>query len=85
MGERPEEKDKTSSFDTRVAGELDKGSFVIGGPTEGPITKGNPLEQVKVEVESARSRDSDPLSGQRLSKRQRDHAKEYFERFRKGK
>jgi hypothetical protein len=45
---------------------------------------GDVQQQIQQQLESARSEAGDPLTGQRLPRKHREHALEYFERFREG-
>jgi len=51
----------------------------------GPNAKGQAIEEIKSQVESAKKESSDPLTGQRLPRQQRDHVQQYFDAFRDGK
>ena len=83
-GDRPEERGKTGSYDSNVKQHVGKGAAVVTDLVDGPNKKGEVTELIKGEFESAKQSGDDPLTGQRLPRDYRDHAKEYFERFRKG-
>ena len=84
-GDRPEEEGDTSFFKTKVRQKIGPGSAVVVGEVEGPNVKGNVAREIKEQVEAARHQPSDPLTGQRIPRKRREHAKEYFDRFREGK
>jgi tetratricopeptide (TPR) repeat protein len=83
-GERPEEPGKTGFYDSKVGQNLRKGAAVVTDLVEGPNKKGEITESIKSAFESANQSSDDPLTGQRLPRDYRDHAKEYFDAFRKG-
>jgi chemotaxis protein histidine kinase CheA len=83
-GERPEVKGKTGFYDSKVNQKVGKGAAVVTDLVDGPNKKGEVTEEIKSAFENARHNDDDPLTGQRLPRDYRDHAKEYFDAFRKG-
>ncbi|WP_254509985.1 hypothetical protein [Anatilimnocola floriformis] len=83
-GDRPEEEVKTNTFDTQVAGQTQKGESVRTGDAGGKNIKGQTLKEAKAELEAATARDADALEEVNLPREQRDHTKQYFEKFRKG-
>jgi hypothetical protein len=83
-GDRPEEKTDTSSRDSQVRQQVGKGSMTVAGEVEGPNKKGQVNEEIKQQLEAAKHRATDPLTGQRIPHKHQEHAKEYFERLRKG-
>ncbi len=84
MGDRPEERTNTSSYDSQVSQNVRKGRHIVAGEAEGPNLKGQVLEGIKAEYEASANEAADPLTGQKLSKTQRQHAKQYFDLFREG-
>ena len=84
-GHRPEKATDTKFYDSNVKQKLDKGTAVSVGEADGPNIKGQIQEAIKAEVEAARHDSADPLTGQRLPRSQREHAKEYFDSLREGK
>jgi hypothetical protein len=85
QGARPEKRTDTGAYDSRVRQNVGKGSAVITDMVDGPNIKGKVLEDIKTEIENAKHRETDPLTGQRLPRTHRDHAKEYFDAFREEK
>lgn len=81
------EKTPTDSklYGSRVRSEMGRGASVLTGEIRGPNAKGQVLEEIKAEVENGRTEASDPLTGQKLPRAQRDHVKQYFDAFREGK
>ena len=84
QGDRPEEEDDTAFYDSQVKQKVGKGSAVVTGMVGGPNAKGEVAESVREQYEQAATDDSDPLTGQRLPRGLRDHAKDYFDSLREG-
>ncbi|MEQ8785457.1 MAG: hypothetical protein RIC55_04130 [Pirellulaceae bacterium] len=84
-GHRPEEATDTGEFLSKVAAKPGAGEAVRQGEAGGPNAPGVTRESVKAEIKAAMSRDVDPLTNERIPRDQRDHAREYFERYRTGK
>jgi hypothetical protein len=83
-GARPEEKNKTGVFDTRVKQKIGKGAAVVTDFVDGPNVKGKVQQEIQTQFESAKAQETDPLSGQQLPKGYREHAKKYFDALREG-
>ena len=83
-GERPEEATDTGNYSSKVAAKIQKGPAAVVGEADGPNRAGLTREEVKQVIVGELTENSDPLTDQRLPKDQLDHAKEYFERFRRG-
>jgi hypothetical protein len=84
-GARPEAKSNGTFFDSRVPQTVGKGAAQISGLTGGPNLKNQAeaeLQKATAEIEHG---STDPLSGQRLPKKQSEHARQYFDSFREGK
>jgi len=81
-GSRPENRNKTSLYDSTVKQNVLKGASVVIGTAEGPNRKGEVTEEIKAQFESAEHEAADPLSGQRLPHDYREHAKKYFDLLR---
>jgi hypothetical protein len=84
-GERPEERTDTGFYETQVRGELQRGEAVVTGSVSGPNRAGRSREDVKEQISSNLSEEADPLINVRLPRKQRQHTREYFESFRKGR
>lgn len=75
-GERPEEENKTNFYNSEVDG--DPRSAVIVGVAGGPNKAGVSRESLKEAVAAGLSKDTDPISDQRLPKNQFNQTKDYF-------
>ncbi|HEV3417642.1 MAG TPA: hypothetical protein VG056_12535 [Pirellulales bacterium] len=84
-GHRPEQATDTKFYDSNVKQKMTKGAAVSVGEAGGPNIKGQVQEEIKAQIESAKHDSADPLTGQRLPRSQREHAKEYFDALREGK
>ena len=84
QGARPEEKADTAFYDSHARQKVGKGAASLAGFVDGPNVKGNSGEEIKRQWESLKSKSADPLTGQRIPRKHRQHAKEYFDRFREG-
>jgi hypothetical protein len=80
-GERPEDATETGLYDSQVAGQLQKGQSVVTGVADGPNLPGESQIGVREAILSAFRERSDPLADEQIPRDQRDHAKEYFQRF----
>ncbi|MEO2007549.1 MAG: hypothetical protein ABGX22_02565 [Pirellulaceae bacterium] len=81
QGARGEDRGDTSAYDSKVASKIQKGQAVIAGKVDGPNIAGTAYESVKEAMIRDSSKNSDPLTDQKLPKDQRDHAREYFKRY----
>ena len=84
QGNRPENENQTSFYDSSVRQNVGKGGAVLAGQVDGPNRKGEVREEIKTSFESARHEAADPLTGQRLPREYREHAKTYFDAIREG-
>lgn len=80
-GDRPEETTDTQAYETRVAAKLQKGKAVIAGTADGPNVAGQSREAIKEAILSEFREQSDPLTDQQLPRDQREHVKEYFQKY----
>ena len=71
-------------YDSKVAQKTGHGAAIITGEADGPNLKGKVRAQIQEQMDSAKHENSDPLTGQRLPRSQRDFAKEYFDSLREG-
>ncbi len=83
-GLRDEEKTDKSFYDTRVATTPKAGESVRIGDAGGPNKAGKSLETVKQEIQAALAKEPDALEDVTLPRDQRENAKQYFEKIRKG-
>jgi hypothetical protein len=80
--QRPGAKTATASYGSRVRQRVGKGAAVVVGTVEGPNVRGNVQQQIQQQFEAVRQGSTDPLSGQRIPRKLRQHAQEYFDRLR---
>jgi hypothetical protein len=83
-GHRPEKATGVKFYDSKVAQKTGPGAAVITGEADGPNQKGKVRAQIQAQMDTAKHEDSDPLTGQRLPRSQRDFAKQYFDSLREG-
>ncbi len=83
-GPRPEEENPVSFYDTRTPAKVRPGAGTVVGEVEGPIVKGEVRQKILQQVQAARAQPADPLTDQRMSRKHRQHAQEYFDKFRQG-
>ena len=76
--------DNVGFYDTKTPQKVGRGSATIAGEVEGPNIAGNVRQQIQEQFESAASQSADPLTDQRMPRGHRQHAREYFDRFREG-
>lgn len=85
IGERPEAKDDVDFYNTRAAVKVGRGAATRAGEVEGPNVKGNFQQKLNEQFQSARQESADPLTNERIPRKQRQHTKEYFDHLREGK
>jgi len=85
QGDRPEEKTDTAFRDSRVKQKVGRGTASVVDLVEGPNVKGNVGQEIQAQYESAQQGATDPLTDQQMPREHRQHAREYFNRFREGK
>jgi len=83
-GDRPEEQTDTSKYNTRVAADPKAGQSVRIGDAGGANKAGKTTESIKEEVQAAIAKPPDALEDVTLPRDQRENAKQYFEKIRKG-
>jgi hypothetical protein len=83
-GLRDEEETDKSFYDTRVGADPKAGESVRVGDAGGNNVAGRSREAVKEAVQASLAKDPDALDEVNLPRDQREHAKQYFEKFRKG-
>jgi len=86
LGERAEEETDTKFYDTQVKNEPKKGESVRIGDADGKNIRGKvSIEVIREQISSElSSREPDASDETALSRDLKKHAKEYFEKFRKG-
>jgi tetratricopeptide (TPR) repeat protein len=83
-GLRDEEKTDKSFYDTKVASDPKAGESVRIGDAGGKNKAGPSTESVKEAVRASLAKDPDALEDVTLPRDQREHAKQFFDKFRKG-
>jgi chemotaxis protein histidine kinase CheA len=84
-GARPDAKTDGSFFNSRVSQEVRAGAGQVTGLTGGPNLKNQAEAAIQKAAAAIEHGSTDPLSGQRLPKKQSEHAQQYFDSFREGK
>lgn len=84
QGDRPEAKTDTAFYESRVKGEVQPGEAVRTGSAGGPNQPGQTLQEAKDQLQSSFSQEADPLIDLRLPKKEREHTRDYFRRYREG-
>ncbi|MBA7474164.1 hypothetical protein ES707_09512 [subsurface metagenome] len=82
-GARPEEDSETAAYDTHARQKVGSGTADVTF-VDGPNTQGKVEEAIELDFQEARDGSTDPLTGQRMPRKHRRHAREYFDRFREG-
>lgn len=85
FGERPEAKDDVDFYDTRAVVKVGRGKATMAGEVDGPNVKGNFQQKLNEQFQSARQESADPLTNERIPRKQRQHAQEYFDHLREGR
>jgi methyl-accepting chemotaxis protein len=83
-GERDEQGDETSTYDSQVRDKPKNGRAVISGTADGPNKAGVTRESVKEAIAASVSEKSDSTEEQQLPKAERDQVQQYFDNLRKG-
>jgi len=83
-GLRDEEETDKSFYETRVAADAKKGQSVRIGDAAGPNKAGKSQESIKDEIRASLAKEPEALEDVTLPRDQRENAKQYFERLRKG-
>ena len=68
-----------------MAQKVGKGAGQVTGLTDGPNLKNQAESEIQKAAAAIEHGSTNPLSGQRLPKKQREHARQYFDSFREGK
>lgn len=83
-GERPEEETDKNFYDSRVADNPKGGKSVRIGDADGKNVAGKTRQQILAEVKASSAKDPDAQVETALPRDQREHSKQYFDKFRKG-
>ena len=81
-GKRDLAKEDTGTFRSKVKGKLQRGETVVTGTANGKNLTGRSTSETRELVRASLSKDSDPLENQKLSRAQREHARQYFQSLR---
>jgi DNA repair exonuclease SbcCD ATPase subunit len=84
IGERPEAKTKTSTYDSHVKQKVGQGTARVVDLVDGPNIKGDVESRIQDEFDSTRRGSTDPSSGRQIPKKLSQHAREYFDNLREG-
>lgn len=84
-GLRPEAEDDAKFYDANTPQKINPGNASIVGDASGPNVPGDVRQQIQQQYESSQSESADPLATQPMPRKHRQHALEYFDRFREGK
>jgi len=82
LGERPFEEEETSGFKSGVRGKVGKGEKIVTGNADGKNISGRTSAEVVELIQASESVDTDPTENQKLSKKHREHAEQYFKALR---
>jgi hypothetical protein len=83
-GKRDFEENDTGTYKSRVAAKLQKGQTIVTGDADGENATTGSIAEAREAVEASLKREADPMEDQQLPRAQREHAKQYFEKFRTG-
>ncbi|NUQ65228.1 MAG: hypothetical protein HUU20_22405 [Pirellulales bacterium] len=85
QGDRPEAETDSNFYDTKPPLKTGPGAAFVVGEVNGPNLKGDVRQEIQEQIQAARQQETDPLTGQQMPRKHRQHAKEYFDSFREGK
>jgi hypothetical protein len=79
FGDRPEEEDQTSSYDSATKGKNNPGQALVVDFVPGVQSKGQTEIELSEAMEAAGGADPDALNNEKLPRTYREHAKKYFD------
>jgi hypothetical protein len=79
FGDRPEEEDKTASYDSATKGKTNPGKAVVVDFVDGAQAKGQTVIELSEALETTGSAAPDALNDEKLPRAYREHAKKYFD------
>ena len=82
LGARPFEEDETSGFKSGVRGKVGRGEKVVTGNADGQNITGRTTAEVAELIQATETVDTDPTENQKLSRKHREHAEQYFKALR---
>lgn len=81
-GKRPFQEDAANIYKSQVRAKVQPGETVKYGTAEGPNAPGVSRELIKQQIASSQAAELDPLKDQKLTKAEREHLREYYQRLR---
>lgn len=81
-GRRPESETDKKFYDARVRNKMKAGEAKRIGDAGGPNIAGKSKAEIQAEVAAGESREAEAIDDQPLSREQKEHAKQYFQRLR---
>jgi hypothetical protein len=84
QGPRPEEETDSSFYDAPEKPKVGKGVADVVDLVPGPNVKGDVEDEIHQQFNTTRRASTDPLTNRRIPRKHRQHALEYFNRFREG-
>ncbi len=81
QGDRPENENKTSTYESHVKQQLGPGAADVVDLVDGPNIKGQHADEIRQQFDTEERAVTDPLSGRRLPKAYQQQAREYFNRY----
>jgi hypothetical protein len=86
QGDRPETRDETATYSTKVQQQIRKGKAALQGFTQPTMTvKGQSTIDIQGEMTAATAADADALSNQRIPKNIEKHIRAYYDQINNGK
>jgi hypothetical protein len=82
FGERPLDEDPANIYRSQVRSNVRPGETVKYDTVEGPNAPGISRESIKQQIQASHPDDVDPQKDQKLSKAEREHLREYYQRLR---
>lgn len=82
QGLRDRADDETGNFKARVKADVTKGETVVTGTADGKNITGRTVSETKELVRGTMESDVDPMENQKLTKKQLEHAQQYFKALR---
>ncbi|OHB85562.1 MAG: hypothetical protein A2V98_20195 [Planctomycetes bacterium RBG_16_64_12] len=84
-GDRPEEENDVSFYDTRATVKTGQGSASVVGEVDGRNYRGDVQLEMHQQYQAARRQSADPVTVQHLPRGYQEHALDYLDRLREGK
>lgn len=81
-GDRPIDEDAANAYRSQVRSNVRPGETVKYGTAEGPNAPGVSRETIKQQIEASHPDEVDPQQEQKLTKAEREHLREYYQKLR---